>query len=149
MSLFEWLGESVNPGPTGKTKFGARKRDGEPRVAVILRGFIALVLLGGAVAILAGPMAIHDLAVYRNVAIGFSVYAFIAHFVHPEPDTSNMGYLGGIVDDPLRISDDHNRFLFFFGLFLAPGRFFAEALVDNVRLVWRASRKMTTKPDQS
>jgi hypothetical protein len=148
MSLFEWLGESINPGPTGNTKLGARKREEEPRVIVLLRGFIALVLLAAAVAIMAGPMTLRDFTVYRNAAIGFSVYALIAHFVHPEPDTSNMGYLGGIVGDPLRISDDHNRFLFFFGLLLAPGRFFAEALVDNVRLLWRACRKKSPETER-
>lgn len=149
MSLFEWLGESVNPGPTGSTKLGARKREPEPRVVVLLRGFIALTLLGAAVGVMAGPMGIRDLTTYRNVAIGFSVYAFIAHFVHPEPDTSNMGYAGGLIDDPFRISDDHNRFLFFFGLFLAPGRFFAEAFMDNLRLAWRACRKKPLEKNQA
>ena len=35
MSLFEWFGESYNPGPTGTVKLGGGNRPDRSRVAVI------------------------------------------------------------------------------------------------------------------
>jgi hypothetical protein len=47
----------------------------------------------------------------------------------------NLGWLGGLMDDPLHYSDDISRFLLFLLIVLWPGRFLASALVDLVRLI--------------
>ncbi len=57
-------------------------------------------------------------------------YLLIAYFVLPEPDYGNMGWFGGLMDNPFRISDDLNRFLFFLRVLLIPGRFMARSIVN-------------------
>ena len=40
------------------------------------------------------------------------VYVGLAFFLRPEPDGDNMGWCGGVLDDPFHYSDDINRLLF-------------------------------------
>lgn len=135
MSFFEWLGESYDPGPSGEAQFGARPRGRQTRRGVLVRGFVSLGLLGLLGFIMYHQMGIREFQTYRNAGLGMLVYSLIAYFVHPEPDTSNVGWLGGLVDHPFRYSDDVNRILVFLLLFLLPGRFVSEALVDLIRLI--------------
>jgi len=141
MSLFEWFGESFDPGPSGETHFGPRDRGRRSRANVLIRSGISLGLLGGLGYLMHQEMGIRDVAIYRNTAVGVFFYSFVAYFVHPEPDTSNMGMFGGLMDHPLRYSDDVNRFLLFFLVILLPGRFLSEALVDLLRLIRHAGRR--------
>ena len=70
------------------------------------------------------------------IAAGLTLlYLVIAYLVHPQPDTSNIGWLGGLMDHPFRYSDDINRFLIFLVIALWPGRFVSESLVDVVLLL--------------
>ena len=64
-------------------------------------------------------------------------YCLLGFFLRPEPDTSNMGWLGGLIDNPFRYSDDINRFLLFLKIFLVPGCFFAESVADGIQLFRR------------
>ena len=141
MSFFEWLGESYDPGPSGDTQFGARERGRQTRRGVLVRVFVSLGLLGLLGFIMYHQMGIREFQTYRNAGVGVMVYSLIAYFVHPEPDTSNVGFLGGLVDHPFRYSDDVNRILIFLLLVLLPGRFLSEALVDLIRLIRHSARK--------
>lgn len=141
MSLSEWLGESMDPGPTGETQFGARDRGWRTRRAVLVRAGISIVMLGGLFLIFWRSWGIRDFTFYRNVFAVLLFYSCVAYFVHPEPDHSNMGWLGGLMDHPFRYSDDVNRFLLALSIVLAPGRFWSESLVDLVRLVRHAKHK--------
>jgi len=58
------------------------------------------------------------------------VYLLMGYFINPRPDYNNMGWLGGLIDDPFQFSDGYNRFLAFLKFFLLPGRFMAQSLVD-------------------
>jgi len=49
-------------------------------------------------------------------------YVVVGTLLRPEPDLSNVGLLGGLIDHPFRLSDDVNRFLIFLLVFLWPGR---------------------------
>jgi hypothetical protein len=50
MSLFEWLGESWNPGSIGSLSFGKDDKPRRPRALVIVRFIFAAGLLGGSYA---------------------------------------------------------------------------------------------------
>lgn len=141
MSFFEWLGESDDPGPSGEAQFGARQRGRQTRRGVLVRVFVSLGLLGLLGFIMYHQMGIREFQTYRNTGVGVMVYSLIAFFVHPEPDTSNVGFLGGLVDHPFRYSDDVNRILIFLLLVLLPGRFLSEAWVDLIRLIRHSARK--------
>ncbi|MBL9133391.1 MAG: hypothetical protein JNG86_19425 [Verrucomicrobiaceae bacterium] len=131
----------MDPGPTGETQFGARERGRRTRFVVLARAAISIVMLGGLLFLLWHNFGFRDFPSYRNVFAVLLFYSCVAYFVHPEPDHSNMGWLGGLMDHPFRFSDDVNRFLLALSILLAPGRFWSESLVDLFRLVRHAKRQ--------
>jgi len=135
MSLFEWIGESVNPGPTGSVDFEPGARPQRTRGAVLFRFVLALVLVGvawGIVFSLAGA----GLATFAYCLVITFAYATIGYLVRPRADRSNLGWAGGLMDDPFRYSDDINRSLLFLAILLAPGRFVGGAFLEAFRLLW-------------
>lgn len=93
--------------------------------------FVAICYLGYLFFIKIGVTDVKTTAVWGAI---FIVYCVIAFFVRPEPDTSNMGWLGGLIDNPFRISDDMNRTILFFKIALLPGLFIAESTQQFVGL---------------
>ena len=59
---------------------------------------------------------------------------FVAYFVNPKPDPSNVGWAGGLIDHPFRWSDDQNRMLLALNVVLLPGRLAVAGVRDVVRL---------------
>lgn len=64
------------------------------------------------------------------IAGAILIYSGLAFFFRPEPNTDNLGYCGGGMNDPTKISDDLNRGLLDLHMVLGPGRFAAETLLD-------------------
>jgi hypothetical protein len=136
MSLLEWFGESYCPGPVGRVSLKKGRHPDRTRGIVLLRLFLALLLAGGWVYLVFGAW---DAApTLKSVCIflgGTAAYLAAGYFLRPEPDYSNIGWLGGLWDHPLRYSDDLNRMLLFLKVFLLPGQFMAESLVEGVILL--------------
>lgn len=131
MSLLEWLGESYNPGPSGSVELGGGKRPDRSRGAVLVRFVISVAVLA-----VVYVLILQRTGISIPLVLGLTGgYLLLGYFVHPKPDTSNAGWLGGLVDHPLRYSDDINRFLLSLLVFLLPGRFLAESLVEFCVLV--------------
>ena len=131
MSLLEWLFEHKNPGPVGGIDGGIPGESGvEPSVRKA-RALVAAIAIGGVVYLIQrNAESPTDL----GVALGaFVAYIAIGSFFHPKPDYSNVGLLGGLIDHPLRWSDDVNRILAFLLVLLYPGRLLGIGLRD---LVW-------------
>lgn len=85
-----------------------------------------------ALALFAGLCAL----IMRSDSRGFlflalAVYLVMAYFFVPRPNTADLGLLGGLVDHPLKYTDDVNRALLFLKIVLAPGRFIIRSLVDG------------------
>jgi hypothetical protein len=124
MGLFEWLGESLNPGPVGGVDLGAEPLFWRP----IKKGWaIFFMIIGFAV------LGFFIWAIFKADSILWATqlvvfYLLIAYFITPRPDTSNVGWFGGLVNNPLRISDDANRLAVFLYLFLLPGKLIVFAL---------------------
>ena len=137
MSLLEWLGEGFTPQDVGSVQFGRGDEPPRSPAVVWVRFFIAAAILAGVYYLaFASLHAVTWQAV--GVVLGTTlVYLLAAYFIRAQADTSNIGWLGGLIDHPFRYSDDLNRFLLFLQIVLWPGRFLAESLVDTVRLVWR------------
>jgi hypothetical protein len=138
MSLFEWMGESVNPGPMGGVGLGPDDRGKrlDPGV-VFLRFLLALALLGG---FFYAVLQFWPEPNWTHLLAGVFVYLGIAWLIRPQADTTNLGWGGGLIDDPFRYSDDWNRNLLFFSLVLLPGRIVTDGLWDLLRLVVGAGR---------
>lgn len=132
MSLFEIIGESLDPGSTGSVETGMPPREPRSRTAVIVRGVVALGIVGTVfvTTALVGPFASGRVGTVAGV---MAVYLLLAYFVRPQPDYDNLGWAGGIFDNPLRYSDDINRLLVFVMVVLWPGRFVSTAIVELLR----------------
>lgn len=102
---------------------------------------IKLVVLAGMVAVggfVVGTVAGHFLPPWKAAAATAGIlvlYVGVAFFFRPEANTDNMGWFGGMGNDPFQYSDNINRFLFKLHMLLGPGRFCAEALLDACVLV--------------
>lgn len=70
------------------------------------------------------------LPVLASTAAFFAIYCLAAFFLRPKPNTDNLGWAGGLIDDPFQYNDDINRCLIQLNVFLAPGRFITGAWVD-------------------
>lgn len=131
ISLLEWFGEAYDSGPMGEVKFG--RWESTPRT----RGAVTLCFGGSLLAV--GVLC--DWIIYSsppatrwgNLVIALFVivlYGVAGYFIRPKPNIHNLGWAGGLLDNPFRYSDDWNRLLLGVYLFLWPGRFVAESTVD-------------------
>lgn len=124
MSLFEWLGEE----------------DRAPRSnGIVLLCFLITIIIISAIYYFVFKEFQLNLKNFGITTGALILYCLIAYFIHPEPDTDDMGLLGGMVDNPFSYSDDHNRFLMFLKLILIPGYFFTESTM-NMFLLLRNKR---------
>lgn len=140
MSLFEWLGESFNPGPVGSVDFGRQSRGSRPRIGVLVCFGLAVLLLGLWIYLVLSVWEVSSAAWLVKIALGTVLYLLLGYIAHPKPDYSNIGWMGGLFDNPFRYSDDINRSLIFLTALLLPGRFVSESLVDMVELLVHASQ---------
>ena len=57
------------------------------------------------------------------------IYCIMGYMAVPDPDRDDLGWAGGLINNPFKISDNINRTLLFLEIALAPGRFLAETVV--------------------
>ena len=122
--MFEWFGELFDPGPIGDLEGSPPPVRTRSAVVVYACGGVGAVLVLGAVSL--ALRSSRPLASLGRLA----AYLALAYYVRPRPDYSNVGWLGGLVDHPLRWSDDANRFLAFLFCVLWPGRFSVASIRD-------------------
>src|SRR5438552_3692933 len=100
-------------------------------VLVKLLGVAVMVVVGAAIVM---PTLLElKFPLWQAVAIttgGMMIYTGIAFFVRPEANTDNLGWGGGMMNDPFQCSDNVNRFLWRAHCALGPGRFTAETFLD-------------------
>jgi hypothetical protein len=138
MSLFEWFGESHNPGPVGGVDFGRPETPPRSRTAVLVSATFAAAFLAVPYVLFAVYGKDISLAAWAGIVGLTLVYLLAGYFIRPAPDYSNVGWLGGMMDHPFRYSDDINRSLLALLFVLWPGRFVAESSVDFVVLLRNA-----------
>jgi aminoglycoside phosphotransferase (APT) family kinase protein len=132
VGMQEYLSRNAEPSRFGEVDLGARARERRSRAAVRICGWLSLGLLGASV--YAGwRFSGGNLKDFGYWLLLTPVYLGVAYVVHPAPNRDNMGWLGGLVDNPFRVSDGVNRLLAVFLVLLWPGRFVAESLVALVR----------------
>src|SRR5436190_4306393 len=138
-SLFEVQGQSSLPHKSGTVEINTEYHtEKKPVWLVLLKllGVAAMVAVGAAIAM---PTLLElKFPLWQAVAItlgGMMVYTGIAFFFRPEPNTDNLGWGGGMMNDPFQYSDNVNRFLWRAHCVLGPGRFTAETLLDTCVLL--------------
>ena len=128
--MLELIGESFNPGECGEITVGGGERPKREKAIVVIRLIVALAMLGGWVWLLANPFGVESLKGWALAGGLTLMYIVVAWHVRPEPDMDNIGWAGGLVDHPVRWSDDYNRTLLWLRILLWPGLFLAESLLD-------------------
>jgi hypothetical protein len=133
---YEIVGERVDPQGVGNVRlntfYETRKK---PLGWVLLKllGVAAMVTVGYAVLVPLLPLSlIHSILVASGLML---IYVGLAFFIRPEPDGENMGFLGGLFNDPTHYSDNLNRLLWKAHCLLGPGRFISETILDVCTLV--------------
>jgi hypothetical protein len=111
------------------TEYYTRKK---PAWWVLLKllGVAAMVAVGYGIALPTVAQALPLWQACAAVAGVMLIYVGIAFFFRPEPNTDNMGWFGGMSNDPTQYSDNINRSLWNLHCVLGPGRFTAETLLD-------------------
>ena len=127
MGLMELIGELMNPGEIGTIE--KVKREKEKRLHIlILKTILAIAIAAGLYYWVFG-ISFHFKQFVTFVTI-MAVYSAAGYFISPEPDYSNVGWLGGVFDNPFRFSDDINRMLIFVRVILIPGRLIATTVAS-------------------
>ena len=134
------FGDWFQPKPIGTVNTGARKRDMRSKIDILVPFVISVLLLGlWSYFILWWTLRPGSSLIARILVT--AIYLALGYFVHPEADTDNLGWFGGLMNNPFRFSDDINRFLLFLMILLWPGRFVSESIVDMARTIRSASQK--------
>ena len=132
MSIQEWLARNSEPSPFGGVDVGARPRLPPSRAETVFLAIVSGVLLAGwgylAWRICGGRF--DQWLVWMLVT---PLYLAAGYFIHPDPNPDNLGWFGGLMNNPFRISDNVNRGLLALVVFLWPGRFVAESLMSLLR----------------
>jgi hypothetical protein len=138
-SLLEFQGQSSLLHKSGTVEFNTEYHTQKKPVWLVLLkvlGTLAMVAVGAAIAV---PSLLElKFPVWQAGVItagGMLVYTGIAFFFRPEPNTDNLGFGGGMANDPFQASDNVNRFLWRLHCVLGPGRFTAETLLDVCVLI--------------
>src|SRR5262245_22440385 len=144
-SLFELQGQSSLLHKSGtvelNTKYHTKKK---PAWLIVLKLFCVLGMVAVGAAIAVPTLLEFEFPLWQAVAITAGtmlVYTGFAFFVRPEPNTDNLGWGGGMMNDPFQASDNVNRFLWRLHCCLGPGRFTAETLLDTCAFFGVAKRE--------
>lgn len=78
-----------------------------------------------------------DVQVWMHVTYWAVMVTYLmgAAVLDPRPDTSNLGWAGGMIDNPFSWEDDHNRYQLGVMLLLIPGKVVAWTLVATASLL--------------
>ncbi len=128
---FEVVGERADPKTVGKVRlntfYETRKKPGW-LILLKLLGLVAMTVVGFLLLMPLIPLPLwQSMAIVSGVIL---IYVGIAFFVRPEPNGDNLGWFGGMMNDPLHFSDNLNRALWNAHCLLGPGRFIAETILD-------------------
>lgn len=101
----------------------------------VLRDFVLAIALGIGFVVVLVYASLPEL---QPIVIGlplFVGYCALAYFLRVRPNHDEVGAFGGVVDNPLRVSDGANRGLVQLALALAIGRYISCGLVDGFYLL--------------
>jgi hypothetical protein len=131
-----WLFEYTNPGTGPFEQRGTVElnldhvAERKPLWLVMLKlvALAAMIALGLALVMPLIPLPSRQATAVASFVL--FVYCVVAHYVRPQPNTDNLGWFGGLMNDPLQFNDNLNRLLFKLHCFLGPGRFASAAVID-------------------
>lgn len=130
MSFYEYWCEQYDPQPIGSVELNTEHVAQRSEWVVFFKLIAAMLMAAGLFWL---PFHFLPLTGWHSVVVAAGIaliYVGLAFFFIPEANTDNLGWMGGMVDDPFHYSDDWNRSLMFFNAVLGPGRFIAGTMLD-------------------
>ncbi|RCS54720.1 hypothetical protein DTL42_06230 [Bremerella cremea] len=130
MSLYEYWCEQYDPQPVGSVDVNT-EHIAQTNPTVVLFKLLAALLITAGMFMLSYYFL--PLQGWQSVAVSSGIvllYIGLAFFFVPSPNVDNLGWMGGMLDDPFHYSDDWNRSLLFWRGTLGPGRFVAGTILD-------------------
>ena len=97
-------------------------------------GASVLLMVAGCVG---GFLAFGVSLTFMNFALATAallLYLGVSWFVRPQPNHNNLGWMGGLMDAPMQVSDDYNRFLLQLKFLFWPGRFVTQSFLELATL---------------
>jgi len=134
MSIFEWLFERKNPHPVGEMS-GFDNQRTRSKLSCIVTGIIAIGAIISVPILYMTRVEEPDWGIAAVIFIGECLYITIGYKIKSSPNYDNVGWAGGMFDNPFRYTDDLNRMLLFFKVVLMPGRVLGIGVVDFVRAI--------------
>jgi len=135
MSLFEWFCERQNLGAIGRLELVRRGFPSRSNGMITLRFVISFTCIVYVYFSLFTSVSSITLENFIIPSILLLFYCLLGFFIRPKPDTSNMGWAGGLINNPFRITDNWNRKLMFFKIVLMPGAFIVESFIQFIQLL--------------
>jgi hypothetical protein len=138
MGLFEYLFERRNPG-----KVGNIHENKEPVELISVPMLIVKVIVSSLIIYVLYNIFVMDNMNVTNIikfSIVLLIYCFVSYKIIPQPDASNVGLFGGLIDHPFKFTDDINRFLIVLSVLLYPGRLIATTLIQvilSIKQLWK------------
>lgn len=135
MRLFEWLGEWHKPGPVGRIRFRRNQNEdgAPPRLWIILATIVGQGLFWMLTYLIFQQSSWQ---IIIGVLLGLFIYIILSFFIEPAPRYDNLGWFGGLVNHPFRVSDNINRFLLIFDVILTPGKLISYSFIIIYQLLW-------------
>jgi len=126
MSLFELIGELINPGPTGKIDLRDTNQTHREKLIPIRFVISLIILVLIEYLLLRQPKHYNAPGYILRANAVLLVYLLISARIRVRPDTRNLGWVPFLINNPFRISDDINRFLFIINVLFMPGKYIAK-----------------------
>lgn len=132
MGLFEIIGEAIRPGKIGTFTINQGEKD-ERIGMLVAKTILSIAMVSASYYLIFGmSFDLKECSVY--IAI-LAVYSICGYFLSAKPDYSNIGWFGGLIDNPFKISDDVNRMIVLFMVILIPGRLISTTVVSWIHLL--------------
>lgn len=131
MGLIEFIGESIRPGKIGTVDITKGKK--EKRIGMLIVKTILSIAIVAVLYYLIFGISFHLKELLLFAAV-MAIYSITSYFILPKPDYANVGWFGGVFDNPFKISDDVNRMLVFVMVILMPGRLISTTAVSWIDL---------------
>ncbi|PQO38340.1 hypothetical protein [Blastopirellula marina] len=135
MSLYEYWSEQYDPQSAGDVDLNTEHVAQTNSMVIFFKLVVSTLMTAGMFWL---PYHYLPLQGWHSVAASCGIvllYVGVAFFLIPRPDRNNLGWMGGLMNDPFHYSDNWNRTLRFWRGILGPGRFVAGTILDTAVLL--------------
>lgn len=147
MGYLEFILEPLNPGPKGTMEVEMKGPSKKPAPLIIFLFIVSIAVVGLLYYWVITLIWFHvGCTFFLMFMIIF--YLVAGYFLRPHPRYDNLGWAGGMIDNPFRYSDDYNRWLFFLLIVLYPGRILSIWMVDFIFLIFRVFKRKERASDK-